>query len=64
MEIKAHSVGISTFNDWHGGSQIEPAISVPGKAYLDYQPEGPDFYLDLTQWWVYRFSKKNYSVEY
>lgn len=50
-------ISISSFNNWQDGNQIEPAKSkkTPTRIYLDYEPEGPLFYINLTQWWVKQF---------
>ncbi len=52
-------VGIATFNEWHEGTQIEPAI--PFKCdeytYLDYEPLKPDYYLKRTAHWLSEFEK-------
>jgi glycoprotein endo-alpha-1,2-mannosidase len=38
-------VGVTSFNEWHEGTQIEPAAPRPG--YPDYAPLPPEGYLAL-----------------
>ena len=47
-------VGVATFNEWHEGTQIEPAVPFACEAYryLDYAPHKPDHYLKRTAHWV------------
>ncbi|XP_012251238.2 glycoprotein endo-alpha-1,2-mannosidase-like protein [Athalia rosae] len=56
----ATTIAITSFNEWHEGTQIEPAIPAKNKgfSYLDYEPEGPYFYLSLTKFWVEQFTRK------
>lgn len=52
-------VTVTSFNEWGEGTQVEPAlpseeVSLPGHAYLDYAPHGPNFYLERTAAWADR----------
>jgi hypothetical protein len=52
-------VVVTSFNEWHEGTQIEPAaVGVTndhGYTYEDYGPLPPEGYLALTRQWVDRF---------
>jgi hypothetical protein len=52
-------VTITTFNEWHEGTQIEPAAvgatNGRGFTYEDYESLPPDAYLTQTGQWVVRF---------
>lgn len=50
-------ISITSFNEWHEGTQIEPAEPKRTEkfTYLDYEPEGPYFYLNLTNYWIRKF---------
>ena len=43
-------LSLTSFNEWHEGTQIEPAVlkSGQGITYLDYSPHSPEYYLQLT----------------
>ena len=60
LQTKPHIVSITSFNEWHEGTQIEKAVpkSVPGLLYKDYHPNSPDFYLQLTKEFVDKFAAK------
>ncbi len=47
-------IGISSFNEWHEGTQIEPAVpkTIDGHRYEDYAPRDRNYYLDRTRFWV------------
>ena len=53
--IEPALVAVTTFNEWHEGTQIEPAVSGktrPGNyPYLDYAPLEPEAYLEMTRDW-------------
>lgn len=52
-------ITITSFNEWHEGTQIEKAVpkTEAKYTYLDYQPMEPDYYLTLTRKWSYKFRK-------
>jgi glycoprotein endo-alpha-1,2-mannosidase len=55
------NIGITSFNEWHEGTQIEPAVPFHPDAfhYLDYEPLKPDYYLDRTAYWIDRWKAKS-----
>lgn len=54
IKCNTQFISVTSFNEWHEGTQIESAQpkTIPGYTYSDYSPEGSDFYLHLTKWWV------------
>ena len=59
IAANARWIGITSFNEWHEGTQIEPASQgkrdgVQGFSYEEYK-DGPDMYLDATRKWVQKF---------
>ncbi|KAJ8026868.1 Glycoprotein endo-alpha-1,2-mannosidase [Holothuria leucospilota] len=51
MSLNPPIVSITSFNEWHEGTQIEKAIPYRygNFSYLDYTPNQPDYYLRLTR---------------
>jgi glycoprotein endo-alpha-1,2-mannosidase len=53
-------ITITSFNEWHEGTQIENAVphksTSTGFQYADYQPNASDYYLELTRKWIARFN--------
>jgi hypothetical protein len=54
-------VGITSFNEWHEGTQIEPAVpkEIEGFRYEDYAPLEGSAYLLRTRQWVERFRARS-----
>lgn len=50
-ECGSRYIGITSFNEWHEGTQIEPAVPFESNTfqYLDYSPFAPDYYLTRTR---------------
>lgn len=64
--IEPSLVAITTFNEWHEGTQIEPAVAgasrSDGAPYLDYGPLTPSAYLDLTAEWAEIFLRHQWPA--
>jgi glycoprotein endo-alpha-1,2-mannosidase len=60
LEVNPRLIGITSFNEWHEGTQIEPSVSMSAGDYTyeDFAPLEPDFYLQRTRYWVEKFSGK------
>ncbi|XP_016332338.1 glycoprotein endo-alpha-1,2-mannosidase [Sinocyclocheilus anshuiensis] len=60
VEARPQIISITSFNEWHEGTQIEKAIPKTwGKTvYLDYLPYKPTVYLEITQKWARKFSEE------
>eukprot|EP00971_Amphidinium_carterae_P326623 6457526-Amphidinium_carterae.1 len=49
ISVSPDIISLTSWNEWHEGTNIEPAIPKPGKEkYEDYGSEGPLTYLKLT----------------
>ena len=72
---KPQIVSITSFNEWHEGSQIEPAMSRESNSVQRFKSKGfkyevydkgPNQYLKLTRKWVTEFQNRtsNSSAKY
>lgn len=54
LELKLPLISITSFNEWHEGTQIEPAVPklIEDFSYSSYLPDSPDCYLRQTGEWV------------
>jgi glycoprotein endo-alpha-1,2-mannosidase len=64
LNAKAKVVSVTSFNEWHEGTQIEPAVPRQTKdkkpyVYCSYEPEETDFYLRETRHWIESFVSKD-----
>lgn len=66
LGIEPQMVAITTFNEWHEGTQIEPAaagvVGKGGYVYRDYGTLPPTGYLELTRQWVETFRAYEWPV--
>ncbi|CAH1799318.1 unnamed protein product [Owenia fusiformis] len=60
IAVEPPLISITSFNEWHEGSQIELAVPKIAGAfkYVDYLPHGPDFYLKLTEKSINKYKTK------
>lgn len=60
LQSRVKFIGITSFNEWHEGTQIEPAkpFHSPAFNYLDYGKLAPDFYLKRTAYWLQKWEKQ------
>lgn len=61
LNARVDIVGVTSFNEWHEGTQIEPAVphTSATKKYLDYSPLEPTAYLTMTHDWVKKFTNRS-----
>ncbi|XP_037096608.1 glycoprotein endo-alpha-1,2-mannosidase [Syngnathus acus] len=53
LEAKPDLLSVTSFNEWHEGTQIETAVPKSGSVlYLDYLPNKPTIYLEITRKWA------------
>ena len=57
LKVSPSVISITSFNEWHEGTQIEPAVEkiTSDRKYLSYGSKGPNFYLNLTRQFVSKF---------
>ncbi|XP_051634161.1 glycoprotein endo-alpha-1,2-mannosidase isoform X2 [Manacus candei] len=58
--VRPEIISITSFNEWHEGTQIEKAVPkrTGQMVYLDYKPHKPNIYLELTQKWSEKYRKE------
>jgi len=60
--IESHPdlISITSFNEWHEGTQIEEAIpkQTADRRYSDYSPADTDFYLKLSRKWTLVYAQQ------
>lgn len=60
LDVNPAIISITSFNEWHEGTQIEPAVpkEIPGYRYEDYGSRAPDYYLERTRYWIQQWKLK------
>ncbi|XP_037655276.1 glycoprotein endo-alpha-1,2-mannosidase-like [Choloepus didactylus] len=60
LRVRPSLISITSFNEWHEGTQIEKAVPKRNSntVYLDYRPYKPSLYLELTHKWSEKYSKE------
>jgi len=56
LDVRPEIVGVTSFDEWHEGTQILPAVPKRTSpfTYDDYTPLDPDYYIHRTAEWVRR----------
>lgn len=65
IQSKVKYIGITSFNEWHEGTQIEPAKPFRSAAfhYQNYGKLSPDFYLKRTAYWLRKWEERTKPSE-
>ncbi|XP_072741590.1 LOW QUALITY PROTEIN: glycoprotein endo-alpha-1,2-mannosidase-like protein [Ciconia boyciana] len=65
LMVRPEIVSITSFSEWHEGTQIEKAVPkmTLTHLYLGYLPHQPSMYLELTHRWAEHFSKERAVVD-
>ncbi|XP_051920465.1 glycoprotein endo-alpha-1,2-mannosidase-like protein [Hippocampus zosterae] len=60
LDARPDALAVTSFNQWHEGTQIERAVpkKTAARVYLDYRPHGPRHYLELTRRWAEKFHRE------
>ncbi|KAK1793138.1 hypothetical protein P4O66_011546 [Electrophorus voltai] len=60
LDTRPDVISITSFNEWHEGTQIETAVPKTGRqtAYLDYLPHKSTVYLEITKRWAKNFREE------
>ena len=60
LAVRPPIISITSFNEWHEGTQIEKAAPKQYKnfKYSDYAPQPPDYYLALTRKWALKLRRQ------
>ncbi|XP_053566529.1 glycoprotein endo-alpha-1,2-mannosidase [Bombina bombina] len=58
--VRPSIISITSFNEWHEGTQIETAVpkKTSNRKYEDYLPHKPNIYLELTRKWSQKYIKE------
>ncbi len=61
LAIHPSLIGMTSFNEWHEGTQIEPAqpAETAGFKYQDYGSVGAHGYLEMTRQWIQKYGENS-----